>query len=231
MHKLTAITVKYRLLIGILLMLIPLTFILLLKGKHYLIFSFMGLICSLLPAYWKFENDNISTKLLMFVAVLVALAVAGRVPLAAIPSVQAASFIIIMGGVFLGPDLGFITGSTTAIISNMFLGQGPWTPWQMLAWGLMGLTAGLIGKTKLSEKVIPMAIFGGIWGFVFGWIMDLWFALAYVNPLTVKSFFLAFASSAAFDLNHALANIVLIVLLYKPWRKIFTRLINKYQII
>lgn len=78
-----------------------------------------------MPAYWRFEREPIRTKTLMFIAILIALAVAGRVSLAAIPSVQAASFIIIIGGISLGPELGFITGSTTALVSNMFLGQGP----------------------------------------------------------------------------------------------------------
>ncbi|MQM73798.1 MAG: ECF transporter S component, partial [Pseudoramibacter sp. EUB1.1] len=84
--------------------------LLLLRGKHYLLFSFMCLLCSILPAYWRFEREPIRTKTLMFIGILIALAVAGRVPLAAIPSVQAASFIIIIGGISLGPELGFITG-------------------------------------------------------------------------------------------------------------------------
>ncbi|GHP13348.1 hypothetical protein YK48G_07730 [Lentilactobacillus fungorum] len=231
MRKLIEITYVYRLLIATLLMAAFLTLVLLLKGQHYLLFSFMILVCSLLPAYWRFERDNISTQTLMFIAVLIALAVAGRVPLASIPSVQAASFVIILGGVSLGPELGFITGSTTALVSNMFLGQGPWTPWQMVAWGLMGLTAGLLAQTKISHSLIFMIIFGFAWGFIFGWIMDLWYALAYVSPLTIKSFLLAYASSFPFDLNHALSNAVLITLFYKGWGKLFNRLVKKYRIL
>ena len=126
----------------------------LLKNKHFLLFSFMLLLCSILPAYWRFEREPLKTQTLMFLAILIALAVAGRVPFASLPSVQAASFVIILGGISLGPELGFVTGSTTALVSNMFLGQGPWTPWQMFAWGLMGLTAGLIGRTQLSHRLM-----------------------------------------------------------------------------
>lgn len=118
----------------------------------------MVLLCTLLPAYWRFEHQPLKTQTLMFVAILIALAVAGRVPFASIPSVQAASFVIILGGVVLGPELGFVTGSTTALVSNMFLGQGPWTPWQMVAWGLMGLTAGFIGRTKFRHSLIAMIV-------------------------------------------------------------------------
>ncbi len=231
MRKVLEITYVYRLLIAVLLMAAFLVLILLLKGQHYLLFSFMILICSILPAYWRFERETISTQTLMFIAVLIALGVAGRVPLASIPGVQAASFIIILSGISLGPELGFITGATTALVSNMFLGQGPWTPWQMVAWGLMGLTAGLLSNTKLSHSLIFMIIFAFIWGFLFGWIMDLWYALAYVSPITVKSFFLAYASSFLFDLNHAISNAVLIALFYKGWQKLFNRLVKKYRIL
>lgn len=206
-----------------------LTLMMLLHNKHYLLFSFMVLLCSILPAYWKFEKQPLKTQTMMFVAILVALAVAGRVPFAALPSIQAASFVIIVGGISMGPELGFVTGSTTALVSNMFMGQGPWTPWQMFAWGLMGLTAGLIGTTKLRKNLLFMVLFGGAWGFFFGWIMDLWFALQYVSPLSIKGFVLAFANSALFDLYHALSNIVLITLLYQPWEKLFARLDRKYQ--
>lgn len=206
-----------------------LALMMLLHNKHYLLFSFMVLLCSILPAYWKFEKQPLKTQTMMFVAILVALAVAGRVPFAALPSIQAASFVIIVGGISMGPELGFVTGSTTALVSNMFMGQGPWTPWQMFAWGLMGLTAGLIGTTKLRKNLLFMVLFGGAWGFFFGWIMDLWFALQYVSPLSIKGFILAFANSALFDLYHALSNIVLITLLYQPWEQLFARLDRKYQ--
>ncbi|PAK83064.1 ECF transporter S component [Lentilactobacillus parakefiri] len=201
----------------------------LLKTKHFLLFSFMILLCTILPAYWRFERTPLKTQTLMFLAILIALAVAGRVPFASIPSVQAASFVIILGGISLGPELGFVVGSATALVSNMFLGQGPWTPWQMFAWGLMGLSAGLIGYTKLRHRLLFMILFGGAWGFVYGWIMDLWFALAYVHPLTVKSFILAFVASFSFDLAHCLSNVVLIALLYRFWEKLIKRLDQKYR--
>lgn len=218
-----------RLTVVFILIAVFLILMMLLRNKHYLLFSFMILLCSILPAYWRFETQPLTTQTMMFVAILVALAVIGRVPFASIPGVQAASFVIILGGISLGPELGFVTGATTALVSNMFLGQGPWTPWQMLAWGLMGLTAGFIGMTKLRKSLVLMMIFAGLWGFLFGWIMDLWYALAYVSPITPKSFILAFVSSFMFDLSHATSNVLLIGLLYRSWEKLFTRLDRKYN--
>ncbi|KIO96432.1 Substrate-specific component CbrT of predicted cobalamin ECF transporter [Levilactobacillus brevis] len=139
---------------------------LLLKGHHFLWFSFGCLVCSLLPAYWHFEKRQLGTRLLVFLAVIVALGVIGRVPLAAIPNVQLTSFVVIVSAVSLGPELGFVSGSMMALVSNLFLGQGPWTPWQMLAWGLMGLTTGLLGRTSLKNQLWVMVIWGATVGFL-----------------------------------------------------------------
>ncbi|WP_341780099.1 ECF transporter S component [Levilactobacillus sp. HBUAS70063] len=204
---------------------------LLLKGKHYLAFSFGCLICSLLPAYWHFEKRQMTTRLLVFLAVIVALGVLGRVPLAAIPNVQLTSFVVIVSAITLGPELGFVSGSMMALVSNLFLGQGPWTPWQMLAWGLMGLTTGLIYRGKLKDSVWLLVIWGALWGFWFGWILDLWYALAYVRPLRGTSFFVAFAGSFMFDALHAATNAVSLAILYRPWRQLMKRLMTKYQIL
>ncbi len=77
----------------------------------------------------------------MIISMLSAIGAIGRVPFAAIPSVQPTSFVIIMSGLSFGGNTGFMVGSTAALVSNMLLGQGPWTPWQMFAWGMMGFTA------------------------------------------------------------------------------------------
>ncbi|AKP66070.1 ECF transporter S component [Levilactobacillus koreensis] len=212
-------------------MLVLLAGMLLLKGKHYLWFSFGCLAVSILPAYWHFEKREMSTRLLVFLAVIVALGVLGRVPLAAIPNVQLTSFVVIVSAVSLGPEMGFVSGSMMALVSNLFLGQGPWTPWQMLAWGLMGLTTGLLRRSQLKDNVWLLVVWGALWGFWFGWIMDLWYALAYVRPLRVTSFLLAFAGSFLFDALHAATNAVSILLLYRPWRQLMDRLITKYQIL
>ena len=87
-------------------------------------------------------------------------------------------------------------------------------------------------KARLSHSIVFMIIFAGVWGYLFGWIMDLWYALAYVSPLTLKSFILAFAASFfPFDTFHAAFNVFLVALFYKPWEKLFHRLVTKYNIL
>ncbi|KRM08813.1 metal ion ABC superfamily ATP binding cassette transporter, membrane-spanning subunit [Lentilactobacillus farraginis DSM 18382 = JCM 14108] len=219
----------FRWLLGLAIMGIFLTLALQLHGKHYFMFSFMILFSALLLVYWRFEHQPIKTTTLMFMATLIALAVIGRLIFAAIPSFQAASFVIIMGGMALGPELGFVVGATTALVSNLFLGQGPWTPWQMFAWGLMGFTAALIAHTVIGKRRLPLAIFGGLWGFGFGWLMDAWYVLAYVQPLTGKAFLTAALVSVKFDAYHAAANVIFLILFANLWQQLFQRLNDKYD--
>ncbi|WP_283679201.1 ECF transporter S component [Lentilactobacillus sp. Marseille-Q4993] len=229
--KLKSIQAHGGLILAIIIMVVALASILVFKGDHYLAFSFACLIASMLPFYWDFEVNQLRAREIVFLAVLATVAAVARVPFAPLPSVQPTSFIIIVSALALGKDSGFIIGSTAAIVSNLFLGQGPWTPWQMFCWGMMGVTAGIIGKYKWSQNVKVLCVFGFAWGFIFGWIMDLWYALAYVQPLNMKTFIAAFVASAYFDLAHALSNVFFIALFYKSWYRIIMRFKQKYGLL
>ena len=106
------------------------------------------------------------------IATLGGLAAAGRVLFAPIPSVQPVTVLVAAAGVALGPKRGFAVGALAALASNFFLGQGPHTPWQMLAWGGCGLLGGLLAP--LLKGRLAFAIFTVGLGFAFGMLMDLW---------------------------------------------------------
>jgi energy-coupling factor transport system substrate-specific component len=218
-------------LIATMIILLFLAFIVILNGEHFLLFSFICLLASCIPFYWRFEHRDIQAREIVFLAVLATIASISRVPFAIIPSVQPTSFVIIITGVVMGPESGFIVGSTSALVSNMFLGQGPWTPWQMFAWGMMGMTAGLLRKNKISQNKYIMCFFGFVWGFIFGWIMDLWYLIAYIHPLNISAFFVTILGTAYFDLMHALSNVFFILLFYKSWQKIIGRFKTKYGLL
>lgn len=217
--------------IAVLIMVVFLGFVILLEGNHFLLFSLVCLISSFIPFYWRFENSKIEAREITFLAVLTTIAAVSRVPFAVIPNVQPTSFVIITTGIILGPESGFVVGSTAALVSNMVLGQGPWTPWQMFAWGMMGMTAGFLKNTKFSKNKYLIAGFGFCWGFLFGWIMDLWYLIAYTYPIKVTSFIAAFTSTFYFDLLHSLSNLFFILVLYKTWSKIIARFKIKYGIL
>lgn len=93
--------------------------------QHYLILSLLCLVFSMLPFYWHFEMKRSEAREIVFLAVLATMAAMGRVAMAAFPDVKPTSFIVIVTALALGPESGFIVGSTAAIVSNLFLGQGP----------------------------------------------------------------------------------------------------------
>jgi energy-coupling factor transport system substrate-specific component len=154
------------------------------------------------------ERGQGSTREVALVATLGATAAAGRVLFAAIPSAQPVTTIAIAAGIALGPRAGAAVGATAALVSNAFLGQGPWTPWQMLCWGLAGATAGWLAPA-LRNRTALMA-FGAAWGFAFGAIMDVYQLAAFGPAFNATAFVAVHARGIPFDLAHAICNAVLL---------------------
>ncbi|MQS90264.1 ECF transporter S component [Companilactobacillus mishanensis] len=197
-------------------------------SKNYLLLSFV-LLAAILGIYFvRFEGSHKNSREVVFIAIISALAVAGRVAFAAIPSVKPELFILILGAVVSGPETGFLMGSIIALASNMYFGQGAWTPWQMIALGLIGLISGLCANKNISRLLL--VTWGFVAGFLFGWIMDIYYILGFVQPITVKSIFVSVAASFPFDVTHAAFTAVLLFLLGKRWIKIFNGFKVKYDL-
>ncbi len=198
---------------------------------HYLGLSIGLVSTSLLYLLYRFERRKIEAGELVILAVLAAIAAVGRIPFASIPSVQPTTFVIMMSGFVFGAESGFMIGATAALASNMLLGQGPWTPWQMAAWGLVGLTAGLLRHTSFMNNTWGRLVFGVVWGFLFGWIMNLWgfFSLTQsTGSMTIKALLTYFAYSALFDFMHSLSNVFFLLVFGNTWIKNLTRFKRKY---
>ncbi|MDR1117297.1 MAG: ECF transporter S component [Oscillospiraceae bacterium] len=153
------------------------------------------------------------------VAILVALASAGRTLFLSIPSVQPASFIIMLCGATFGGPAGFFCGMLTAVVSNLFAGLGPWTFYQMFFWGLMGLFA----RKPLRSKLWVRVVYGFAWGFIFGWGMNLWGLFYGIIPMKPGAFITSCVLSFNFDLAHAVTNAALIAA-FSGWT---TKLLDK----
>lgn len=179
--------------------------------------------------FGSFEtNYDVTAEKIVLIAILSAISSIGRILFSSIPSVQPSSFIIIITGAVFGEEMGFMVGSITALASNLILGQGPWTIWQMFSWGMMGLVSGLLSSAIKNHKVFSI-IYGFVWGLVFGWIMNLWMLttgsmsginLAYVILIYIRSF--------PMDLAHGITNAVLLFLLSGRFIKILNRIAIKY---
>lgn len=172
---------------------------------------FLFLILGLLfIGFFIFEHRAIRSTELALIVSLAALAGIARVPFVWIPSIQPTTFIILFSGYVFGPWMGFVTGSSAAFISNYFLLQGPWTIWQMFGWGLVGISGGLTAFFVKEKPQKALLVLGFIWGFLFGWIMNLWHWLTYVYPLTFKTWLAVNSASILFDLAHAVGNVIFI---------------------
>ena len=144
-----------------------------------LIFAFLLVVGIIYFIFKMYEQSKPTVESIVLIAVLTAIATAGRMIFISIPMVNLASFIIIMVGVVFGKEEGFLVGALTALVTSFFAGLGVWTIFQMLGWGLMGASAGYL-STKFDS--IPFRfIFGLLWGFLYGWITDI-SALFYAGP-------------------------------------------------
>ena len=197
-------------------------------GGNYALSGFLFIILSIVPFYASFERRRPQARELVPIAVLAAVAAIGRVIFALLPNFKPTSAVVIVAGLAFGPEAGFMTGATAALASNAFFGQGPFTPWQMFAWGMMGFAAGLLSKRGLHRYMPLILLFGFVSGFLFGWIMDAYQVLAFVRPIGVKSILLTVAASFYFDLTHAVSNVIFLLCIEKPWLRLLDRAKKKY---
>ena len=153
------------------------------------------------------ETGPNRSRELSLVAALAAAAAAGRVLFAFVPNVQPVTIIVAVTGATLGARAGLATGGAAALASNAFLGQGPWTPWQMIGWGLVGASAAPLGRVLRNRYAL--AAFGIAWGFLFDWLMDVWAWSALGPSADLKSFMTLAAAGLPFDIAHATGNAVL----------------------
>lgn len=199
-----------------------------LSSKNYLLFSFGFLVITLGIYFWRFEKQQHNSREVVFIAIVCALAVVGRIIFAALPAVKPELFILIMGAIVSGPETGFLMGTIIALTSNMYFGQGVWTPWQMFALGVIGLVSGLIFKRDTPTWIL--VVWGFVSAFIMGWIMDIYYILGFVDPISVKSVFTVLAASFYFDVVHAIFTAVLLLLVGKRWIKIFNNYKQKYDL-
>lgn len=187
------------------------------RGAFALLFAALAVLVA--GAAWL-EGGPSSAKDLTLVATLGGLAAAGRVLFAPVPSVQPVTVIVAAAGVALGPRRGFAVGALAALASNFFLGQGPHTPWQMLAWGGCGLAAGL--ARRLLERRLVFAGFCLFLGFAFGTLMDVWHWYGYL-PHNTASLTVVLGAGVAFNVAHALGNVVIALAMGPELRRVLER--------
>jgi energy-coupling factor transport system substrate-specific component len=170
--------------------------------------TFAILLASLAAGYAWYERAQPTARLAAMVATMAGLAALGRIAFAPIPDVKPTTDIIVLAGFVLGGAPGFAVGATGALASNVVFGQGPWTPWQMAAWGLTGLLGAALGAaTGRRVARVPLALFCGAMGLLFGAIMDLSTLTTFAGARSLDQYLAISGTALPFNVAHAVGNV------------------------
>ena len=179
--------------------------------------------------YARFERKQIRTRRLVIIAVMTAMSVLGRFIFGVLPAFKPITAIVIVTAIWMGPECGFMVGSLTAVISNFWFGQGPWTPFQMVAWGLIGVISGLCSKS-LKQNKIWLYIFGALMGIFYSNFMDIWTVLWHGDGFVWSMYKAALITAIPYAASNAVSNVIFLMLIGRPFGEKFDRVINKYGI-
>jgi Squalene-hopene cyclase C-terminal domain/ECF-type riboflavin transporter, S component/Prenyltransferase and squalene oxidase repeat len=188
--------------------------------------SALVLIAGLAAGFAWYERDKPPARVLALVATMAALAVVGRLAFAAIPNVKPTTDIVLFAGYALGPVPGFVVGAVAALVSNIFLSQGPWTPWQMAAWGAVGIGGAVFAfvlRGREPNRWVLAAVCG-LAGFAFGAWMDL-YQLTLAAHQNLDSYLAISATSLPYNVAHAVGNVAFSLLI----GPVFIRALRRYR--
>lgn len=204
-----------------------------LGDRKYYFISLLIILCALLPFVMIFEQRRPQAREIVIIAVLAAIAVVGRSAAFMLPEFKPVIAIIIITGVCLGAEAGFLVGVITAFVSNFFFGQGPWTPWQMFSLGIIGYLAGvLFAGRRLPVKKTTLCVFGALCAFfIYGVIMDTANVLIYQGHLNRGLLWASYAAGLGFNAVHALSTVIFLGLLSGPMIEKLERIKIKYGLV
>ncbi|MGI6711211.1 MAG: ECF transporter S component [Bacillota bacterium] len=197
------------------------------SGMNWAVFSVIMIGLALFAFFRRFEKSAVSSKEIALIATMASLAAILRVPFAIVSGLQPTTFLVMLSGYVFGAQSGFMVGALAALVSNFFLGQGPWTPWQMFCWGMCGAAAAFLGRRSDGFKPVSFAILGGVCGYLFGWVMNIWHWVGFIYPLTWKTFLATYGVSIPFDTLHALGNVIFSIVFGKSIYHILIRFKKK----
>lgn len=195
--------------------------------RAYAWISLCVAVCSLIPMFLNFEKKQNNTTKLVLLTVMIALSVAGRFVFSFLPHFKPVTAMVVITGIYLGYEEGFICGAFTALISNFIFGQGPWTPFQMFAWGLIGLLAGLLSKILL-KNIVLLLVFGAFAGVLFSGLMDVWTTLWYDGTFNLARYIANVVTALPVTATYSISNVIFLFVLAKPFGNKLARLKIKY---
>lgn len=209
------------------------------RSNSFIALCIIGL--AMIPFAMVFEDRKPQAREILLIAVMAAIAVVGRMAFFMLPQFKPTTAIVIIAGVGLGAEAGFLTGAVAGFVSNFFFGQGPWTPWQMFAFGIIGFLAGLIfSKSKKrqtgrgAEQLhrLALCIYGGFATFViYGFLLDSASVTMVTEGFSWKVFFANYISGLPFNMIHGVSTMVFLFFLAVPMERKLDRIRRKYGIL
>lgn len=204
-----------------------------LDSRKYYFISLLIILESMVPFVLIFEKRKPQARELVIIAVLCAIGVAGRVAFIMVPQFKPVTAIVIIAGIAFGGEAGFLVGAVTGFVSNMFFGQGPFTPWQMFALGIIGFLAGILFKKGfLRRSRISLCIYGGLTSFIiYGGIMNTASMVISQPSPTWNMLWPYLLQGIPLDLIHASATIMFLYIAARPMLEKLDRIKEKYGLI
>lgn len=229
---------RTRLAAVVILVLIPLLIafgIVFLKGRSYYFISICVIVAAMLPFFAAFEDRRPQARELVLISALVVIATAGRAVFFMLPHFKPVTALVIVAGIGLGAEAGFLTGAMTGFVSNFFFGQGPWTPWQMFAFGVIGFLAGLLFEKRALQGKVPLAgvcLFGFLATVViYGLLLDTSTALSVLDGLTWQSALACYVAGVPVNVTHGVSTVVFLLVCARPMLKKILRMRKKYGLL
>lgn len=195
--------------------------------RNYALASLLITLMALVLFSCGFERRKTGTRRMILVAVMSALSVLGRFVFAVIPGFKPITAVVVITAMYIGGEAGFLTGALSAVISNFYFGQGPWTPFQMLSWGLIGLLAGLLA-TPLKKSRVLLSLYGIFAGVAYSFLMDIWTVLWYNGSFNPALYAAALATAIPYTVMYAASNVIFLNMLAKAFGEKLYRIKIKY---
>ena len=184
---------------------------------------------SCIPYYYKYEKKKPQTREHVVLAVMTALTVISRMIFAPVPGFKPVAAMVTICGMAFGRESGFLCGSLSAFVSNFFFGQGPWTPFQMIAWGSIGWFSGMLNRTgQMEKRRIRTAVFGILAGIWYSLVMNLWVVIGAGEGLEWIRYGAVFITSLPVTAEYCVSNVLFLWILVPGFMKRLNRVKYKY---
>ena len=195
----------------------------------YMWIALCAAVLSCIPFFLSFEKSEAPAIKTVTIAVMVAVSVISRIIFAPTPGFKPVTAITVFTAMYFGKEAGFMTGALSALVSNMFFGQGMWTPFQMIIWGLIGFVGGILASPLKRSKIL-LAGYGLISGIAFSLLFDFFWTLSSDMGLNISRYIGYVINSFPFMCIYAVSNIVFLLILSLSAGKMMERIKIKFNI-